>query len=311
MDLRQMEYLVALADEQHFTRAAAVCRVSQSGLSAAIRSLEVELGTTLFARTTRRVEPTDAGLALLPYARTMLAQATAGRDAVVRATNELSGQLRVGAEQCLGIVDVPSLLERFRRRYPLVDIHFTQAGSHDLAERVRDGDLDVAFVAAADHLSRVTRTELGRWPIVLLCPPEHPLAASGRVAWADLRELDFIDFHESWAVRSLNDAACAAQSVSRRVRCTVNDVHTLLDLVQRGLGVALVPQHVAAKPQAAGLVALQLPPTSTPQWVVSTVTGSPPAASAPLLLEILDGELRRRDDETVGVREAVAATPRS
>ena len=113
MDLRQMEYLVALADEQQFTRAAAACHVSQSGLSAAIRNLEEELGTTLFSRTTRRVEPTDAGLALLPYARTMLAQSAAARDAVVQATRELSGELRVGAEQCLGIVDVPSLLERF------------------------------------------------------------------------------------------------------------------------------------------------------------------------------------------------------
>lgn len=295
MDLRQMEYLVALAEEQQFTRAAAVCRVSQSGLSAAIRSLEDELGTTLFSRTTRRVEPTDAGLALLPYARTMLAQSAAGRDAVVRATHELAGQLRVGSEQCLGIVDVPSLLERFRRRYPLVDIHFTQAGSHDLVDRVRDGDLDVAFVATTDHLSRVTRTELGQWPVVLLCPPEHPLAASGRIDWADLREQDFIDFQESWAVRSLNDAACAAHGIGRRVRCTVNDVHTLLDLIQRGLGVALVPKHVASKPQAAGLVSVQLPPSTAPQWVVSAVTGSPAAASAPLLLEILDLELGRRD----------------
>ena len=104
MDLRQMEYLVALADEQQFTRAAAVCHVSQSGLSAAIRGLEEELGTTLFDRTTRRVVPTDAGLALLPHARTMLAQAAAARDAVVRATHELSGSLRVGAEQCLGML---------------------------------------------------------------------------------------------------------------------------------------------------------------------------------------------------------------
>src|SRR5674536_23845 len=78
MDLRQMEYLVALADEQHFTRAAAVCGVSQSGLSAAIRGLETELGSVLFSRTTRRVEPTDAGLALLPYARELLSQASAG-----------------------------------------------------------------------------------------------------------------------------------------------------------------------------------------------------------------------------------------
>ena len=152
MDFRQMQYLVTLADEEQFTRAAAVCGVSQSGLSAAIRALEEELGTTLFDRTTRRVEPTAAGLALLPHARTLLAQAAAARDAVVRATRELSGSLRIGAEQCLGIVDVVSLLDRVHRRYPLVDLDFTQAGSHELVSRVRDGSLDLAFVATEDHL---------------------------------------------------------------------------------------------------------------------------------------------------------------
>jgi DNA-binding transcriptional LysR family regulator len=81
MDLRQMQYVVALADERQFTRAAALSGVSQSGLSAAIRTLEDELGTALFARSPRVVQPTDAGLALLPFARTMLAQATAARDA--------------------------------------------------------------------------------------------------------------------------------------------------------------------------------------------------------------------------------------
>lgn len=285
-----MEYLVTLADEQQFTRAAAVCGVSQSGLSAAIRSLEDELGTTLFNRTTRRVEPTEAGLALLPHARTMLAQAGAARDAVLRATHELSGSLRVGAEQCLGFVDVSALLERVRRRYPLVDLDFTQAGSLDLVAGVRDGSIDIAFVAAGDHLTRVRRTELGRRPVVLLAPPQHPLASLDAVDWADLRETDFVDFQDSWAVRSLNDEMCAAHGVTRRVRCTVNDVHTLLDLVQRGLGVALVPQHVAAKPQAAGLAVRPLP-ASAPPWVVSVVTGESSPASASLLLELLDAEL--------------------
>lgn len=291
MDLRQMEYLVALADEQQFTRAAAACHVSQSGLSAAIRSLEEELGTTLFDRTTRRVEPTDAGLALLPHARTMLAQAAAARDAVVRATHELSGSLRVGAEQCLGMVDVNALLERVHLRYPLVELEFTQAGSHELVARVREGTLDVAFVAGGDQLMRLRRNELGRRPIVLLVPPQHPLAENEHVNWTDLRELDFVDFQATWAVRTLNDEACAANGVTRRVACSVNDVHTLLDLVHRGLGIALVPQHVAAKPQAAGLMTLQLPAESTPQWVVSAVTGAPAGASAPLLLDLLDAEL--------------------
>ncbi|WP_114853253.1 LysR family transcriptional regulator [Brachybacterium sp. YJGR34] len=288
MDLRQMEYVVALADEQQFTRAAAVCRVSQSGLSAAIRSLEDELGTPLFTRTTRRVDLTDAGLALLPFARASLAQAAAGRDAVVRATASLSGRLHVGAEQCLGVVDVPPLLERFHRRYPLVDIHFTQAGSHDLVTQIHAGALDVAFVATTEHLSTVHSRELGRRPVVLLAPPGHPLAAGPTVEWAELRDHEFIDFRDSWGVRSLNEAACSARGASRRVRCTVDDIHTLLDLIHRRLGIALVPQHVAEKPQAAGLATIRLPRETTPEWVVSAVTAHDADASASRLLELLE-----------------------
>jgi DNA-binding transcriptional LysR family regulator len=290
MDLRQLEFVVALADEQQFTRAASICGVSQSGLSAAIRSLEDELGTRLFQRTTRRVELTDAGLALLPHARSTLAGAAAARDAVVRATHSLSGRLRVGAEQCLGVVDVPRLLERFRRRYPLVDIHFTQAGSHELVGQVRAGELDLAFVATTEHVATVNPIVLGRRPVVLLVPPSHRLSGASSVAWADLRDQEFIDFRETWGVRSINDAVCAARGVTRRVRCTVDDIHTLLDLVHRGLGIALVPQHVAAKPQAAGLSVATLPPGEVPEWIVSAISATDGDGFASRLLEILDRE---------------------
>jgi len=289
MDFRQMQYLVTLADEEQFTRAASVCGVSQSGLSAAIRALEDELGTSLFDRTTRRVEPTAAGLALLPHARTMLAQAAAARDAVVRATRELSGSLRVGSEQCLGIVDVVSLLDRVHRRFPLVDLDFTQAGSHELVRLVRDGRLDVAFIATEEHLGAVRRVEFGRRPMILLAAPGHPLARRGSLTWADLTDVDFVDFHESWAIRSLNDSSCLGNGVTRHVRCTVNDVHTLLDLVHRDLGAAIVPQHVGAKPQASGLVSLPMPATA-PDWVVSAITGEPSATTS-LVLDLLDVDL--------------------
>lgn len=304
MDLRQMEYLVAVADEQQFTRAAAICQVSQSGLSAAVRSLEDELGTPLFTRTTRRVEPTDAGLALLPFARAALAQAAAGRDAVIRATQEHSGRLRVGAEQCLGVVDVSPLLERFHRRYPLVDISFTQAGSHDLVAQTRSGDLDVAFVATTEHIALANSVELGRRPVVLLVPPSHPLSEQASVEWSGLRDQEFIDFRQSWGVRSLNDATCSTHGVARKVRCTVDDIHTLLDLIHRGLGIALVPQHVAEKPQATGLTRIQLPPESTPQWVVSVITAPHSEPSARLLLEILDTDRLR--SQSSGSTAAVA-----
>ena len=298
MELRQLEYLVALADERQFTRAADVTGVSQSGLSAAIRNLELELGTKLFSRTTRKVEPTEAGLALLPFARSMLSSATEARDAVVQVSRELAGTLRVGAEQCLGVVDVATLLERFHRRYPLVEIAFTQAGSHELLAEVRDGGLDAAFVATADHVGVLPRTVLGQEPVVLLCPPEHPFASRTSVDRAELGEESFIDFHRSWAVRQLNDDAFGTRAVRRRVRFTVNDVHTLLDLVDRGLGVALVPRHVAAKPQAARLVAVPVSPDGASDWVVSVVTGSGerPDSPAPHLMELLSDP--RPDPET-------------
>lgn len=291
MDLRQMEYLVALADEGQFTRAAALCMVSQSGLSASIRNLEDELGTPLFARTTRRVTPTDAGRALLPFARRMLAQASAGRDAVVHASRQVSGRLRLGAEQCLGVVDPGPLLERFHLRYPLVDIHFAQAGSGELASQLRAGELDVAFLATTEHLGTLRRLELGRRPVVVLAHPADALAASAEVSWDELAGRDFVDFREPWGIRHLIDSAFAARRLERRVRMSVDDVHTLLDFVQRGLGIAIVPQHVAAKPQAAGLAVLALPASGRPEWVVSAVQSAGADPTAVRLLELL-GEAR-------------------
>lgn len=287
MELRQMEYLVAVAEEGHFTRAAALCGVTQSGLSAAIRSLEKELGASLFARTTRQVALTDAGRALLPFARRMLAQASAGRDAVARASQQISGRLRLGSEQCLGVIDVGPLLERFRLRYPLVDVQFTQAGSAELATQVRAGDLDVAFLATTQHLGSLRRLELGRRPVVGLVHPTDDLARSAQVSWEDLAVRDFVDFREPWAIRQLVDAAFADRHLERRVRMSVDDVHTLLDFVQRGLGVAVVPQHVAAKPQAAGLTTLELPARGTPEWIVSAVSAPTAEPTAVRLLELL------------------------
>lgn len=285
MDLRQMEYVVTLADEQQFTRAASICGISQSGLSAAIRNLEDELGTTLFDRTTRRVEPTEAGRVFLPHARTLLAQAAAARDAVEDTSRELTGSLRIGAEQCLGAIDVNALLDRAHRRYPLLELHFAQAGSHKLATQVRDGAIDIAFIAVTEHLGAIERTELGRSSLVLLAPVGHPLAAAERLDWADLRGQDFVDFQGSWAIRSLNDSACAAHGVTRHVRCTVNDVHTLLDLVHRGLGVAIIPQHLAMKPQATGLAVLAMP-DDAPSWIVSAITASAASASGHVIARL-------------------------
>src|SRR5262245_46069035 len=122
MELRHLEYFVAVAEERHFTRAAERMGVAQSGLSASIRSLERELDADLFVRHTRRVELTDAGRALLTEANRTLASAAAAREAVDAVRGLVRGSLSVGSEQCLGVIDLPPLLASFRRAHPGVEI---------------------------------------------------------------------------------------------------------------------------------------------------------------------------------------------
>ncbi|MFC5502058.1 LysR family transcriptional regulator [Lysinimonas soli] len=299
MDLRQLEYFLAVAEEQQFTRAAALRRVSQSGLSASIRTLEDELQAPLFIRTTRSVELTDAGRALLPHARSLIAQAAAGRDAVVATRGDVTGELRIGAEQCIGVVDVPELLGRFHARYPKVRVGFQQAGALELMDQLRAGAADVVFVADAASGPRsaasslVTRRELATEPMIALCSPQSPLAKRSRVTLPELAGEVFVDFEPSWAIRAINDAAFGERGLTREVRFTVNDVHTLLDLVHRRLGVALVPRPIASKPQAEGLVSVPLERAfegeRLPEWTLSvaTIAGDRDAGVASRLIELL------------------------
>jgi DNA-binding transcriptional LysR family regulator len=267
VELRHLEYFVAVAEERHFTRAAERMRVAQSGLSASIRALERELDADLFVRHTRRVELTDAGHALLTEAHRTLASAAAAKNAVAAVRGLLRGTLTVGSEQCLGVVDLPPLLSSFRRAHPGVEIRLKYAGSAQLIAQLRANRLDVGFVALPGAAPDGIRLlPLATEEMLLLCHPAHPLAEKTSVTVADLLDEDFIDFSADWGARRLNDQTFG---VARRVSVEVNDVHTLLDFVHQSLGVALVPAPVTRKPQAKGLCAVPLAAPGTAGWHVS------------------------------------------
>jgi DNA-binding transcriptional LysR family regulator len=268
MDLRQLEYFVTVAEEKHFTRASERLFISQSGLSASIRALEKELDAELFHRNTRRVELTDAGQALLEESRRTLASVLSARDAVAAVQGVLRGRLRVGTEQCLGVVDVPTELARFHAKHPGVELLVQQAGSARLIDEVRSGRLDLAFVAGSVGAPDDVRfLRLVSEPMTLICRPEHPLTLRKRISWRTLSEESFVDFNTDWGSRRVTDRAFAAAGVSRRIASEVNDVHTLLDLVGHGLGVAVVPGPIARK-KAGKLVCLALP-ADAPRWDVT------------------------------------------
>lgn len=163
MRLQQLRYVIAVAEERHFTRAAERCFVVQSALSHQIAKLEQELGTALFARSSRRVELTAAGAAFLPWARVSLDAAERASSEALAAAGVVGGTLRVGLIPTVSAVDVPGLIATLRAAHPLLTVRLKVMGSTDLITAVRAGELDVAVVGLAEGVTP-SGVSIGSWP---------------------------------------------------------------------------------------------------------------------------------------------------
>lgn len=274
MDVRQLEFFIAVTEEGSFTRAAERSFVSQPGLSASIRSLERELGTQLFTRGRHGASLTSPGAVFRPRAERILEQV---RDAQRAVLGDAPGraELRIGAEQCLGgAVDIVDLLTTFAGEHPTADLEFVQDVSSRLAPMLDEGRLDVALIAApAGSVPLNDALLLRREPFVALSNDEIPYTSL-----ADLRGVRTVDFGDTWEARRILDAALAAAGVTRRTIVEANDVHMLVDLVTRGFGIAMVPESIAAKQAAQHLV--HTPLADAPEWEVHLATCSDPSPSA-------------------------------
>lgn len=288
MELRQLAHFVAVAEQRHFTRAATQLHLTQSSLSASIRALERELGGSLFVRSTRRVELTEAGRALLPAARRALAAADDGRDAVAGVHGLLRGQLTIGSLQTLGLLDLAALLSRYHRRHPAVTIQVRNANVSALVHDTVTGRLDLAFVdlPLGEHAAQVRSIPLGEETLVLAVAADDPLAARSRVRLIDLADQDFVEYRADSALRATLDAACSSAGLDRRILCETDTITTQVDLVGYGLGVALLPPmtlRTASRP----VVAVPTDPPISRSLLVVTAATRPPTPAAAALLALL------------------------
>jgi DNA-binding transcriptional LysR family regulator len=260
MEVRHLRVFVAVAEELSFTRAADRIDTAQSAVSASIRTLERELETDLFERSTHSVALTPAGEALLPAARGVLDQVEAAHDAVASVRGGLRGRIVLGSMQGQAVrgLDVPDLLRKFATDHPDVDVAVRHVGgSVPMADEVRAGRLDLAFLSLPEGRHPGLRLlTLSREPIVLACAPTHRLAGRKRVDLEQLADERFVDFPRGWAVRDLNDRTFERRGVQRTVAFEINDTGTVLDFVRRGLGVATVPVSLPEPDDATQLVRL-------------------------------------------------------
>ena len=290
VELRHLQYFVAVAEELSFTRASRRLHVVQSGVSSAIQSLERELGVPLFDRDRHRVALTDAGAALLPEARATLAAAQAALDAVSEARGGLRGTLTVGTMLSTGQVDLPALLGQFHGAHPgvVVRLRLAAGGSAELAREVLGGSLDLALLALTGRPpAGLALHPLSEEPLLLVCAPGHPLAGGSAVTLDQLAAEPFIDFPSGWGNRTVVDRAFAAAGLERQVQFEVADYAAAVGLVRHQLGVAFLPASTTA--DLTGLARLRLSPRPL-RWRLSVATPStrrPSAAARAFLAALL------------------------
>jgi DNA-binding transcriptional LysR family regulator len=286
VELRQLEHFVAVADERSFTRASRRVHIVQSALSTSIRALEIELGAQLFDRSTRRVELTSAGRAFYEYASAALNNVRAAREAVAAVQGLERGSLVIGVVQSIGpFVDLAGLLGSFRADHPGIEMRVFQGSTTSLVDDVRQARIDVAIAPLSEPLDGVFTKLIACEPLVLACAPDHQLAGLKDVALSRLSTEPFIDFPSGWGTRYIVDRGFAQAGVERSTTVEVSDLQTILDLVARNVGVALLPRALISSraanggPQVLGVTTLAEPEIC---WeLVAAFTGTEAAPDLP------------------------------
>jgi len=284
MDIRQLEYLVAVAEELNFTRAADRVYAAQSTVSAGIQALERELGAPLFDRDPHGVRLTSVGEAVLREARGAVDAIDRMRDAA-RGDGELRGIVRVGIFTNLTMMDLPGIMGAFHRRHPLVDLRLgpSPSGSTGLAEEVRQGRLDIAFVGLPDRLPGLLEHELAVSPFVALLPASHPLAGRTEVSLSELAEEQWVDAREGFGNRVTLDRELAARGIVRHVPTELSDLGEIPRFVAARLGVAALPELTVIPAEGAVVVPLR----ERIEWRLGTIARPRPSAAAAALLDLV------------------------
>jgi DNA-binding transcriptional LysR family regulator len=248
MELRQLEYFVAVAEEQNFTRAAERVHISQSGVSAQIRQLERELGTELFDRSARTATLTGAGKAALEHAHAALAAARALDQAVSEVTGLIRGRLAVGMIIGCTIAPLFDALAAFHQAHPGVEISLLEDNSDRLVDAVRAGTLELALVGTASERPEGLETlTIISERLVVAVPAGHPLAKRGRVGLRDLDTYPIVCMPPGTGLRTVFDQACAAQGRRPVIALQASAPDAIADLAERGLGAAILSESMAER----------------------------------------------------------------
>src|SRR6266853_7032982 len=260
MEIHQLRYFVAVADEGSFSRAAAKVRVAQPSLSQQIRKLETEIGQRLFDRLSRSVVLTEAGRCFIEYARQILASIGDARRCVDELNDTVTGKLAVGAIPTIAPYVLPELVKKFHKDYPEVTLELVEDVTDGITRRVEAGELDVALASSCQQSPSLRRESLGHEPLLALVPEGHPLAKKTLVELDDLKSQRFLLLHEMHCLSQQVHHLLDARRLRPEIALAGSQLGTIANMVAAEIGVSIVPQMMVKHQATPGCVSLPFAP---------------------------------------------------
>jgi len=250
MELHQLQYVVELAQQKNFTRAADRINVSQSTLSHQVAKLEEELGIKLFERTSRTVSLTQAGEDFVSHARNLLNELENAKQSIQGYRGLLKGTLRMGVIASLGRIDYANMVAAFYRQYPGINFEIVQAGTYPLLEKLAAKELELAFVVMPqqEQYKELRFQPLATDDYVLALPRSHPLAGRGSIDLVEVADENFIFHPATDRMFSTCLEACQAAGFQPRIVCESSHSPTCLSLICAGMGIGFFPLEKLQKP---------------------------------------------------------------
>ncbi|QQK81004.1 LysR family transcriptional regulator [Salicibibacter cibi] len=259
MDIRQLQYFTEVAKRQSFTKAAASLHVSQPSLSKAIKHLEDELDVPLFHRSSKQLQLTDAGKAVLINTKHVL-------DSFQHLTAELSdimelkkGEIRIGIPPIIGAAFIARLISEFKEQYPAVDLRLTEVGSKRIKQGIDDGSLDIGFICNIPFQKESFEViKILKDPLVLVAHRDHPLSEQTNILVSTLENEPMVMYHSDFSLHDAIMEECLKNGFYPQIVCESTQRDFMLEMVTAKLGVTLLPRQIASEISASTLATIPL-----------------------------------------------------
>ncbi|WP_297930268.1 DNA-binding transcriptional regulator OxyR [uncultured Aggregatibacter sp.] len=293
MNIRDLEYLVALAEHKHFRRAADACHVSQPTLSGQIRKLEDELGIILLERTSRKVLFTQSGLLLVDQAKTVLREVKLLKEMASNQGKEMTGPLHVGVIPTIGPYLMPHIVPALQNAFPDLELFLYEAQTHQLLEQLETGRLDCAIVASVRETEPFIEVSLFKERMLLAVAENHPWAKEQTIPMSMLKDREMLMLDDGHCLRNQALGYCFTAGAKENSHFQATSLETLRNMVAANAGMTLMPElAVLSEGERGGVKYLPCQPEPSRDVILVYRPGSPLRARYERIAEAITNSVK-------------------